>query len=199
MNFVNWLDVSVLLGVIAIDLSLAVDNAVVMGVVAAKLPQDIRRKTILFGVIAAAFFRIIFSTVALRLLSFVGLALAGGFLLLWVAWKLWRELHPSKRSEKPSHLVESKSSFRQAVWRIFIADVSMSLDNVLAVAGTARHHLWIMVFGLTLSVALMSIAANVLAGIIQRHPWISYVGLAIVFYVAVTMILEGGHQVAGFF
>ena len=199
----TWSHITVLLGVVAIDLSLAVDNSIVMGVAAAKLPPSIRRRTILIGVSAAALFRIIFATFALRLLSVIGLTLAGGFLLFWVGWKLWRELYNSSAKAQESVNAHNEAIipaidqklFKRAIWQIFFADVSMSLDNVLAVAGTARNHFWIMVFGLALSVAFMTFAANLLAELIHRHRWISYIGLAIVFYVALSMIWDGAHEV----
>lgn len=185
----------VLLSVIAIDLTLAVDNAVVLGTVAARLPIKIRKRVLLIGVVAAAVLRIVFASFASRLLTVLGLTLVGGLLLLWVAWKLWREL---RAPETPKELRElaAHTSTRQAVIQILVADLSMSLDNILAVAGAARDHYWIMVVGLFLSVVFMAIAANLLAGIMQKHRWISYVGLAIVVYVAVSMIWDGAHKLA---
>ena len=182
--------------VITIDLTLALDNTVVLGVIAAKLPQSFRFRAILIGTIAAAVFRIIFASFASHLLRVFGLTLAGGFLLLWVAWKLWREIRSAKDPAAAKGVPENEftdvdSDLRQAIWQILLADISMSLDNVLAVAGAAREHMGILVFGLLLSILSMGIVANYLSNLIERHRWISYVGLAIVLYVALSMILEG--------
>ena len=178
---------------LAIDVSLAFDNALVIGAVAAKLPIHLRRKAILIGVCAAFVFRILFAGLSLKLLTVVGLTLAGGLLLLWVAWKLWREisgtgLENAEKGERPQNL-------RQAVIQILAADISMSLDNTLAVAGAARNHFWILVFGLLASLGLMGIASSFIAKISQRHRWVSYVGLLIVVYVAASMIYDGVHEI----
>jgi len=188
----NWSEITVLISVLAIDVTLAVDNVLVMGTVAAKLPTVLRKKAILIGTVAAALFRIVFAIFASKLMAVMGLTLVGGLLLLWVAWKLWREPHDYRISAKESAHV---GSLRKAVLQILLADLSMSLDNTLAVAGAARNHFWIMAFGLLLSVGLMGVAANLLAGLVQRHRWISYVGLAIVVYVALNMIWEGTHKI----
>jgi YjbE family integral membrane protein len=191
----DWSALVSFFSVLAIDTTLAVDNAVVMGAIAAKLPVHLKRKAIFIGVCAAALFRILFASFAMKLFSIIGLTLAGGILLLWVAWKLWRELRSPPEdqveTQKPPHSI----LLRQAVWQILLADISMSLDNTLAVTGAARDHFWILVFGLSASVLLMGIAANLLADLIRRHRWISYVGLVIVVYVSLSMIWEGGHQV----
>ncbi|EHK54446.1 TerC family protein [Allomesorhizobium alhagi] len=201
---------SALLQVIMIDLVLAGDNAIVIGLAAAGLPKDQRAKAILIGIIAATVLRIGFATVTTQLLQIVGLLLAGGVLLLWVCWKMWRELRTTHTEEiAGAEALENKDldadgkiaagaprkTFAQAAWQIVIADVSMSLDNVLAVAGAAREHPGILVFGLILSIALMGIAATFIARLLQRHRWIAYVGLAIILYVALEMIYRGGFEV----
>jgi YjbE family integral membrane protein len=196
-------ELTALLTVIVIDLVLAGDNALVVGMAAAGLPADLRRKAIVFGIAAAALLRIVFAIFTTQLLSVIGLLLAGGFLLLWVAWKLWRELR-SGIHDSPTIATDGvaadgaivpQKSLRQALTQIVVADVSMSLDNVLAVAGTARDHLWVLVIGLTLSVALMGIAATFIARILKRFPWISYLGLALIAWVAFAMIWDGAWEV----
>jgi YjbE family integral membrane protein len=190
--------------VLLIDVMLAGDNAIIVGALAAGLPAKQRRKVILIGIGAALVLRILFALVVTQLLQIVGLVLAGGLLLLWVAWKMYRELHPQRSagsSEMDGDGVTSMKparSFAQAAWAVAIADVSMSLDNVLAVAGAAREHPGILMIGLLLSVALMGVAANVLARYIERYRWIAYVGLAVIVYVAGKMIYEGWHEVAPF-
>ncbi len=201
---------SALLQVIMIDLVLAGDNAIVIGLAAAGLPKDQRAKAILIGIIAATVLRIGFAAVTTQLLQIVGLLLAGGVLLLWVCWKMWRELRTTHNEEVAgAEALENKDldadgkiaagaprkTFAQAAWQIVIADVSMSLDNVLAVAGAARDHPGIMVFGLILSIALMGIAATFIAKLLQRHRWIAYVGLAIILYVSLEMIYRGAIEV----
>lgn len=184
--------------VLMIDILLAGDNAIVVGALAAGLPAEQRRKVILIGIIAALVLRIAFALVVSQLLQIVGLILAGGLLLLWVAWKMYRELHPAGGNigspevdgDEHSGLRPAKS-FAAAAWAVAVADVSMSLDNVLAVAGAAREHPGILIIGLLLSVALMGIAANIIARYIERYRWIAYVGLAVIVYVAVKMIYEG--------
>ncbi len=201
--------------VVLIDLVLAGDNAVVIGLAAASLEPSMRRKAILFGIIAATVFRIILALMTTYLLNMVGLLLAGGLLLLWVCWKMWQELRedPShqgladeamarealadKDFDRDGHVgaVEKTRNFRQAVIHILIADISMSLDNVLAVAGASREHPVILAFGLLLSIALMGLAASLIARLLGRHRWIAYVGLAIIFFVAMRMIFEGGEEI----
>ncbi len=175
--------------VIVIDLVLAGDNAVVVGALAAGLPKDQQKKVILVGIGAALVLRIIFALVATQLLDIVGLLFAGGLLLLWVAWKMWREL----RGTRQDAIGETKppKSFAAAAWSVALADVSMSLDNVLGVAGAARDHPGILVFGLIFSVAVMGLAANVIARVIDRYHWIAYVGLVVIVGVAIRMIHEG--------
>ena len=196
-----------LLAVIGIDLVLAGDNAIVIGMAAAGLPKDQRTKAIIIGVIAATVLRIAFALAATRLLAITGLTLAGGILLLWVCWKMWRELRAGHGNDGAEALADSdlngdgvvagksRKTFAQAAWQIVIADVSMSLDNVLAVAGVAKEHPGVLIFGLVLSVALMALAASFIANLLNKHRWIAFVGLAIIFYVAGHMIYEGMHEV----
>jgi YjbE family integral membrane protein len=195
--------------VIMIDLVLAGDNAIVIGLAAAGLPKEQRAKAILFGIIAATVLRIGFAAITAQLLAIVGLLLAGGILLLWVCWKMWRELRTPSHAEhdaleamsgedtnKDGHVGGMpRKSFAQAAWQIVVADVTMSLDNVLAVAGAAREHPWVLVFGLALSIALMGIAASFIANLLQKYRWIAYVGLAVILYVALEMIFRGGIEV----
>jgi len=203
MDFMSS-EIGALFTVILIDLVLAGDNAIVVGMAAAGLDRDLRRKAVILGIAAAALLRIVFAVFTTQLLAIIGLTLAGGILLLWVCWKLWRELRQGHGQEIGAEVAATAGAsaasagpktFRQALTQIVIADVSMSLDNVLAVAGSARQHVWVLVVGLALSVALMGIAATVIAGILKRFPWISYVGLAIIAYVAVTMIVHGSTEV----
>ncbi|MGH6632167.1 MAG: TerC family protein [Sphingopyxis sp.] len=186
------------LQVLMIDLVLAGDNAIVVGALAAGLPADQRKKVILIGVLAALVLRIAFALVVQQLMGIVGLIFIGGLLLVWVAWKMWRELrhtgqsHGSPEIEGDEHSgLKPAKSFAGAAWAVAIADVSMSLDNVLAVAGAAREHPGIMIVGLIFAVALMGLAANIIAKYIERYRWIAYVGLAVIVYVAVKMIYEG--------
>ena len=186
------------LQVLMIDLVLAGDNAIVVGALAAGLPAHQRRMVILVGVIAALVLRIVFALVVTQLLQIIGLILVGGLLLLWVAWKMWRELHhasegpgsPEIQGDEHAGMRPAKS-FAGAVWAVAIADVSMSLDNVLAVAGAAKDHPGILIVGLIFAVALMGLAANIIAKYIERYRWIAYVGLAVILYVALKMIYEG--------
>ena len=206
MDLTTLLDaaaITALVEILAIDIVLAGDNAIVVGALAAGLPAEQRKKVIMIGVAAALVLRIAFALIVTQLLQIVGLVLAGGFLLLWVAWKMWRELHHSGESagseevggDEHSGLRPAKT-FASAAWGVAVADVSMSLDNVLAVAGAARDHPWILVFGLILSVVLMGLAANFIAKYIERYRWIAYVGLAVILWVACKMIWDGWHDVA---
>lgn len=193
-------ELSALLQVIMVDLVLAGDNAIVVGMVAAGLPREQRARVIMIGIAAATVMRVAFAVITSQLLQIIGLTLAGGLLLLWVCWKLWRELWEQRKerlAERDGGKREAvyrkppPKTFRQAVFQIVLADVSMSLDNVLAVAGVARHHTWVLIVGLALSVAFMGAAATLIAGLLKRYHWIAYVGLAIIFYVACHMIYEG--------
>jgi YjbE family integral membrane protein len=184
--------------VIMIDLVLAGDNAVVIGLAAAGLPAAQRTRAILVGIIAATGLRILFAVFAVQLLGIIGLLLAGGILLLWVSWKMWRELRGQTHANADAAVADAKAprkSFAQAAWQIIIADVSMSLDNVLAVAGAARDHIEALVFGLALSIILMGVAANFIAKLLTKQRWIAYIGLAIIVYVAFDMIWRGALEV----
>ena len=176
--------------VLMIDVMLAGDNAIVVGALAAGLPAEQRRRVILIGIFAALVLRIAFALVVTQLLQVVGLVFAGGLLLLWVAWKMWRELRDNHTTAAHEDLRPARS-FAAAAWAVAVADVSMSLDNVLAVAGAARAHPGILIIGLILSVILMGVAANLLARVIERYRWIAYLGLAVILFVAVRMIHDG--------
>jgi YjbE family integral membrane protein len=182
-----------LVQVILIDLTLAGDNAVVIGMAVEGLPARQRRIAIALGVGAAAVLRMAMGAVALSLLEIVGLLLAGGILLLWVAWRMYREL----RRPHATHANAAAKTLRAAIVQITLADVSMSLDNVLAVAGAAQEHMWVLITGLALSVALMGVAAELVSRLLMRNKWLAWVGLAIVLFVALRMIWEGGWEVAG--
>jgi len=192
-----------LVQILLIDIVLAGDNAIVVGALAAGLPPAQRKKVILIGVAAALVLRVIFALLVSQLLQIVGLILAGGILLLWVAWKMYRELRHKDESagsdeiagDEHSRLKPAKS-FTSAAWGVALADVSMSLDNVLAVAGAAREHPYVLVFGLILSVLLMGVAANFIARYIERYRWIAWVGLLVILWVALKMIYEGAGHVA---
>ncbi|MCA1425829.1 MULTISPECIES: TerC family protein [Bradyrhizobium] len=199
---------SALFQVILIDLVLAGDNAVVIGLAAAGLPAEQRRRAIIVGIAAATALRIAFAGVATQLLQVIGLLLAGGVLLLWVCWKMWRELREQAAHAKelafdsggagaaPVQQPVQRKTFGQAAVQIVAADVSMSLDNVLAVAGAAREHPYILAFGLLLSVGMMGVAADLLGRLLQKQRWVAYVGLAIILYVAFEMIYRGTLELA---
>ena len=194
---------------------LAGDNAIVVGMVAAGLPAGDRRRVIVIGIVAATLMRVLFAVATVELMKVFGLVLAGGLLLLWVCWKLWREIENRRREaafraerdadaeQKDGSTAHSadealpRKSLRQAVTQIVIADLSMSLDNVLAVAGIAREHTWVLVTGLVFSVAFMGFAAAYIARLLERHHWIAYIGLVVILYVAIGMIAAGAHAVAG--
>lgn len=192
--------------VVLIDLTLAGDNAVVIGLAAAGLPKAQRGRAIMIGIVAATALRIFFSVITTQLLQIVGLMLAGGVLLLWVSWKMWRELRRpahvgigaetlSDGGGTPAALPTKTKSLKEAVTQIIIADISMSLDNVLAVAGAAREHPVVLVFGLALSIMLMGLAATLIAQLLNRHRWIGFVGLAVILFVAVDMIWRGAEEI----
>ena len=189
--------------VLLIDLVLAGDNAIVVGALAAGLPAEQRKKVILIGVLAALVLRIIFALMVTWLLGIVGLVLAGGLLLLWVAWRMYRDIkgHAGESAGSPEIVgdehsgIKSTKTFAGAAWGVAVADVSMSLDNVLAVAGAAREHPGILIVGLIFAVALMGIAANIIAQYIERYRWIAWVGLVVIVYVAGKMIVEGWSEV----
>jgi YjbE family integral membrane protein len=195
--------------VIMIDLVLAGDNAIVIALAAAGLPHEQRTKAILIGIGAATALRIVFAGITTQLLRLVGLLLAGGLLLLWVCWKMWRELRaPVEQGQEAAEALTGydinangtiaahipRKTFVQAAGQIIVADVSMSLDNVLAVAGAAREHPVVLIFGLALSIGLMGVAASFIARLLQNHRWIAYVGLAVILYVALEMTYRGAHE-----
>jgi len=180
--------------VLMIDVVLAGDNAVVIGLAAARVPAQMRKKVIFWGLIAAVVLRIALAAVAVQLLAIIGLTLAGGILLLWVCWRMWRDIAGDKDHIAPQ--IENTASARRAIIQILVADLSMSLDNVLAVAGAARDHLDVLIIGLLMSVGLMGAAANFIARLLERYRWIAYIGLAIVVYVALSMIYHGWAEVA---
>ncbi len=186
------------LQVVAIDLVLSGDNAVVIGLAVAGLPLALRKKAIIFGIVVATILRIIFAATTVYLLKVPGLLLVGGLLLAWVCWNMWIEI----RGNDHEHTATAddgdvKIGMRRALRNIIIADVSMSLDNVLAVAGAARDHIEILIFGLVLSIALMAFAANYIARLLDRYRWIAYVGLTIIIWVSGDMIYRGGLEVYG--
>ena len=193
-----------LMQVLMIDIVLAGDNAIVVGMAAAGLPPEQRRKAIFWGIIAATLMRIGFASITVQLLSIVGITLAGGVLLLWVCWKMYRELREggghSPEGEMDSETTNPdgtpRKTMRQAITQILVADVSMSLDNVLAVAGAAKDHPYILVIGLAFSVVLMGVAATYIAKLLDKHRWIAWLGLLVILYVAVSMIYEGTFQIA---
>ncbi len=200
-----------LMQVIGIDLVLAGDNAIVIGLAAAGLPKEQRPRAILVGIGAATVMRIGFALVTTQLLEIVGLLLAGGILLLWVCWKMWQELRAGAHQhdieavealanqdiDKDGAIADDapRKTFRQAATQIVVADVSMSLDNVLAVAGAAKDHPTVLIIGLALSIAMMGLAASWIASLLNKHRWIAYIGLVIILYVALKMMWEGWHQV----
>jgi YjbE family integral membrane protein len=198
-----WSQLAAFGQVVAIDLVLAGDNAIVVGMAAAAVPAENRRKVIFWGIGAAIGLRIFFALITTQLLMIIGLTLAGGILLLWVCWKMFRELRSHGRDEvAPDEALEGKvdaavatTTIGAAIWQIVIADVSMSLDNVLAVAGAAKDHPTILILGLLLSVVLMGAAANMIAHLLHKHRWIGWIGLGIITYVALDMIWRGSQEV----
>ena len=187
-----WPGLVALLQVLLIDLVLAGDNAIVVGLAVNGLPATQRRRAIFFGVGAATVLRIVLALMTLQLLAVIGLVFAGGILLLWVCWRMYREL----RGPGGHAAGAAPKTLRAAMLQIVLADLSMSLDNVLAVAGAAREHPWVLVLGLTISVVLMGAAASLVAGLLERYRWLAWVGLSIVLYIAGKMIWEGSHEIA---
>ena len=214
LDFLANFDIAALLMVILIDIVMSGDNAIIIGLAAAGLPPELRRRAIIYGIVLAAGIRIVFASIVLQLLAIIGLTLAGGLLLAWVCWRMWKELrahtlegHIAEDMEATlegeavtanqggADVVPAKT-LRAAMISIVVADVSMSLDNVLAVAGAARDNIGILAFGLILSIALMGLAANYIAKLLERHHWLAYIGLAIIVYVAGDMIWRGTHEIA---
>lgn len=198
MEFIFSPQVIAFLQVVAIDLVLSGDNAVVIGLAVAGLPLALRKKAIIFGIVVATILRIIFAATTVYLLKVPGLLLVGGLLLAWVCWNMWTEIRVSDHEHTATaDDGDVKIGMRRALRNIIIADVSMSLDNVLAVAGAARDHIEILIFGLVLSIALMAFAANYIARLLDRYRWIAYVGLTIIIWVSGDMIYRGGLEVYG--
>ncbi len=204
----SFSEIAAFVQVVIVDLVLAGDNAIVVAMAVVGLPKEHRAKVLIIGIAAATLMRVGFALITVQLMGMLGLGIAGGVLLLWVSWKLWRELKEQREEDQAAEDIDEivhgeplkhpdppRKSMRQAVTQVIIADVSMSLDNVLAVAGIARDHQWVLVTGLVLSVAFMGLAAAVIARLLARHHWIGFVGLAVIFYVAVAMIWDGVAQV----
>jgi YjbE family integral membrane protein len=202
---ISFNQLGTLLSVVIIDVVLAGDNAIVVGMAAAGLATERRRRVIVVGIAAATVLRILFAYFAVQLLAVIGLTLAGGVLLLWVSWKMYREIRETQANNHQLELAQaeccgnqpgtSRKTSTEALTRIVLADVSMSLDNVLAVAGIARDHFWLLAFGLVLSVALMGVASTCIARLLDRHYWISWVGLGIITFVALRMIWDGSTEI----
>jgi len=181
--------------VLMIDLVLAGDNAVVVGLAVAGLPEAQKSRAILLGIAVATVMRIGFALVTVQLLAIIGLVFAGGVLLLWVCWRMYRELRAADAARHDTVQVVPVKTMRQAMVQIVLADLSMSLDNVLAVAGASLEHPWVLVVGLTISVVLMGLAARLIAGLLERYRWIAWAGLLVVLYVALKLIWDGGQEI----
>ncbi len=210
MELISLAELSALVQVFFVDLVLAGDNAIVVAMAVVALPPEQRARVMVLGIAAATILRVIFALLTVYLLQVIGLVLAGGILLLWVSWKLWRELREQAREDEAAedideivggvplhHPERPRKTTREAVVQIMIADVSMSLDNVLAVAGIARDHPWVLIVGLVLSIGFMGLAAAFIARLLTRHHWIGYIGLIVIFYVSMRMMYEGAIQVIG--
>ena len=188
--------------IIVIDVVLAGDNAIVVGMAASRVAPEMRAKVIFWGIAGAVLLRVGFAAITVQLLAIVGLTLAGGILLLWVCWKMYRELRHAPHAASAGAAVSDGAAdtgkqlgFWGAIVQIIVADVSMSLDNVLAVAGAAKGHTGVLIIGLAIAIALMALAASYIARILARFPWLTWVGLIIVLYVALEMIWRGSHEV----
>ena len=195
-------DLQAFISVIIIDLVMSGDNAIIIGLAAAGLAPRLKRRAIFYGIVGATVLRILFASITYQLLSIIGLLLAGGILLLWVAYKMWREIRLGLTEQPEAATAEAEAAtqgktLRSAITSIVIADVSMSLDNVLAVAGAAHEYPGMLVFGLVLSIALMAFAATLIANLLETYRWLAYAGLAVVSYVALHMIWRGGQEVYG--
>ena len=189
------------LQIIVIDIVMSGDNAIIIGMAAAGLPPELRKKAIFWGIIGATVLRIFFALIVVQLLSITGIKVIGGLLLLWVCWRMWQEIRAGATVEDIEREVEENAkkgppkTLRTAMVNIIVADATMSLDNVLAVAGAARDHLEMLIFGLVLSIALMALTANYIAKLLEKHTWLGYLGLAIIAYVAIQMIWQGSGEV----
>ncbi len=203
-NWLNAADLSALVQVMFVNVVLSGDNAVVVGMAAAGLAPNLRNKAIAAGIIAATVLRIVFSLIASEMMTIVGLTFVGGALLAWVCWKMWgelREAHLEADADHPGeqHVEFPHKSFGAAMWQIIVADVSMSLDNILAVVGIARTNFTMLVIGLVTSILLMGVASSLIASLLARYRWISYIGLALIVFVSVTMLWDGGREIAHHF
>ena len=197
---IDWFELNLiaLINVIVIDVVLAGDNAVIVGLAASRVAPELRKRVIFWGMAGAVILRVAFAAVAQQLLAVVGFTLAGGILLLWVCWKMYRELRrkPHARPEAGEAPAAAAMSFRAATTQIVLADLSMSLDNVLAVAGAAKDSVWVLVIGLAVAILLMAVAANLIANWLVRYPWITWIGLLVIVWVALDMIFGGSREVA---
>ena len=187
--------------IIVIDIVMSGDNAIIIGMAAAGLPPDLRKKAIFWGIIGATVLRILFAAIVVQLLSIIGIKVVGGLLLLWVCWRMWQEIRAGGTVEDIEREAEENAekgppkTLRTAMINIIVADATMSLDNVLAVAGAARDHLEMLIFGLVLSIALLALTANYIAKLLEKHTWLGYLGLVIIAYVAIQMIWQGSGEV----
>jgi YjbE family integral membrane protein len=199
---IDWFELNLiaLINVIVIDVVLAGDNAIIVGLAASRVAPDLRKRVIFWGMAGAVILRIAFAAIAQQLLAVVGFTLAGGILLLWVCWKMYRELRRQPHAQPDAAAGEGSAaapmSFRAATTQIVLADLSMSLDNVLAVAGAAKDSVWVLVIGLAVAILLMAVAANLIANWLVRYPWITWIGLVIIVWVALDMIYGGSREVA---
>jgi YjbE family integral membrane protein len=193
-----------LMQVLMIDIVLAGDNAIVVGMAAAGLPPDQRKKAIFWGIVAATVMRIAFASITVQLLAITGITLIGGLLLAWVCWKMFRELREGANHEHVGDGIgdettnpdgSPRKTMRQAITQILVADVSMSLDNVLAVAGAAKDHPYVLIVGLAISVVLMGVAATLIARLLNKHRWIAWVGLLVIVYVTIDMVWSGSKEI----
>ena len=194
-------ELTAFLQIIVIDIVMSGDNAIIIGMAAAGLPPELRKKAIFWGIIGATVLRIFFAVIVVQLLSIIGIKVIGGLLLLWVCWRMWQEIRAGATVEDIEREAEENAkkgppkTLRTAMVNIIVADATMSLDNVLAVAGAARDHLEMLIFGLVLSIALMALTANYIAKLLEKHTWLGYLGLAIIAYVAIQMIWQGSGEV----
>ena len=194
-------ELTAFLQIIVIDIVMSGDNAIIIGMAAAGLPPELRKKAIFWGIIGATVLRIFFAVIVVQLLSITGIKVIGGLLLLWVCWRMWQEIRAGGTVEAGGREAEENAekgppkTLRTAMVNIIVADATMSLDNVLAVAGAARDHLEMLIFGLVLSIALMALTANYIAKLLEKHTWLGYLGLAIIAYVAIQMIWQGSGEV----